>query len=603
MIPAGGVPRRPDLHRRQRLTGVLLVLVMALTASLVSGCAMGSDTRVRPGLEVGGAEAPQVRVLPAGPVAGAEPEQIIRGFLRAGAASDGDYASARDFLTEDAARKWQPDGGLVIVSTESELVIEAISEGRYRVSAPLRARIDVHGRYVAATEGERAESEVQFARIQDQWRIAGLPEDFGRWIASAEVRRLIRPYAVHYVTEDRRTLVEDLRWFPLDHLTSRLARAQLDPVPADLAGVATTAVPAGTRLAADSVSVTSGVATVELNARLPADQALRQNLWAQFTATLTQDPTVVAVALRADGASIDLPGVAAPVSDPSQVGFVAATTVLNAPMMVRRGEDVVSFDPGAAASLGDPKPSPSGESSFPKIPQTWTGLSLSADSRELAGVSRDRAQVVRFRGKDRYEVQGAVGGGLSDPTYDPRGFLWVAAASIDGTASPISAVNLAENPQTAVARPVAISWLEGRVVRALRVSPDTARVAVLSQARDGTFTVDVAGIQRGAAGVPTALSEPVRVSGQASDLRGLTWVSSTVVATLAAVPDNGVQPLLMSLDGSSSTLPAVIDGVALITPSGERQMMVRTRGDEIQVRAGQLWVSAGPGTDLLVPGR
>jgi hypothetical protein len=144
---------------------------------------------------------------------------------------------------------------------------------------------------------------------------------------------------------------------------------------------------------------------------------------------------------------------------------------------------------------------------------------------------------------------------------------------------------------------------EGRVVRALRVSPDTARVAVLSQARDGTFTVDVAGIQRGAAGVPTALSEPVRVSGQASDLRGLTWVSSTVVATLAAVPDNGVQPLLMSLDGSSSTLPAVIDGVALITPSGERQMVVRTRGDEIQVRAGQLWVSAGPGTDLLVPGR
>jgi hypothetical protein len=75
------------------------------------------------------------------------------------------------------------------------------------------------------------------------------------------------------------------------------------------------------------------------------------------------------------------------------------------------------------------------------------------------------------------------------------------------------------------------------------------------------------------------------------------------VATLAAVPDNGVQPLLMSLDGSSSTLPAVIDGVALITPSGERQMVVRTRGDEIQVRAGQLWVSAGPGTDLLVPGR
>jgi hypothetical protein len=256
-----------------------------------------------------------VRVLPAGPVAGAEPEQIIRGFLRAGAASDGDYASARDFLTEDAARKWQPDGGLVIVSTESELVIEAISEGRYRVSAPLRARIDVHGRYVAATEGERAESEVQFARIQDQWRIAGLPEDFGRWIASAEVRRLIRPYAVHYVTEDRRTLVEDLRWFPLDHLTSRLARAQLDPVPADLAGVATTAVPAGTRLAAD------GVATWAWRRSNSMLGCLRPGAPPEPGAVhghIDPEPTVAA---SVPMVLIDLPGVAAPVSDPSQVGL------------------------------------------------------------------------------------------------------------------------------------------------------------------------------------------------------------------------------------------------------------------------------------------
>lgn len=580
-------------------------MALALMAGcLLAGCGFGSWSEVRPGLEVGGAEAPQVRVLPAGPVTGAEPEQIIRGFLRAGAASDGDYSTARDFLTEGAGRAWQPDGGIVIVSTETDLVVEQLSEASYRLSAPVVARIDLGGRYTPAAAAERAVAEVAFDKVGGEWRISGLPADFGRWIASAEARRLVRPYAVNYVANDRRVLIEEMRWFPLDHLTSRLARAQLEPVPSDLLGVASTAVPAGTRLAADSVSVVSGVATVELNARLPADQKLRQNLWAQFTATLTQDPTVVAVSLRADGASIDLPGVAAPVSDTSQVGFSSAVPAPGGPVLVRRGESLVPFDPSAAASVGDPLPQPTANPDLPLIPVGWTGLASSADSQEIAAVSRDRAQIMRWRGRERFDVQGAIGDGLADPTYDARGFLWLGSASVGaGGVGPLSAVNLAESPATAAARTVNAPWLLGRVVRSLRVSPDSARLAVLSEGADGSLRVDVAGIQRGAGGVPTALTEPQTPSGSRLGLRALAWISSTTVATLVGTDEAAMQPLLLSLDGSSVTLQAVPAAVALTTPAGERQLIVRTRTDEIFVRAGQLWVSAGPGQDLLVPGR
>ena len=43
--------------------------------------------------------------------------------------------------------------------------------------------------------------------------------------------RLVQPYDVHYVSTSRRALVPDIRWFPVDKLATRLARAQLVAVP------------------------------------------------------------------------------------------------------------------------------------------------------------------------------------------------------------------------------------------------------------------------------------------------------------------------------------------------------------------------------------
>lgn len=582
------------------------MVTLGVLVLVLSSCAgMSGTSTVRPGLDVGGAEVPVVRVVFPGPVNGAGPEQIVRGFLRAGAASDGDYSTAKSFLTEDAGRRWQPDGEIVIFSTEADVSVEMTGDARARLSAPIVARIDTKGRYSAAANGDQGVVDIDLARIDGEWRIAGVPEGFGRWIATAEVRRLVRPYAVHYVLNDRRALVEDLRWFPLDRLTSRLARAQLEAVPADLAGVASTAVPSGARLAADSVSVTYGVATVELSTRLPADQTLRQNVWAQFVATLTQDPSVISVALRADGASIDLPGVSAAVSDPTQVGFSAATPVGPRPqVLVRRGEQLAALDPLKAVTGGDPTPSPStGGPDLPVIPQAWVGLALSADGREFAGVSRDRSALARWRGRERYDVQVPEANALADPAYDPRGQLWVGGAAPEGGVSPLAVVNLGEAPATAVARPVAAAWLAGRVVKALRISPDSARVAVLSRSREGDVRLDVAGILRTAAGMPTALTTPVLLAAGNESPTGVSWLDTTRIATLTG-PSKGEQvPVVISLDGTTTALPVVQDGAAICTPDGERALMVRTAADEILVRSGQLWVSAGPGTDVLIQGR
>ena len=583
--------------RRPRL--VLLVLVAALLG--LSGCAgIGGTSPVQPGLEVGGADAPRVRVFFPGPVNGATPESIIRGFLRSGAASDGDYDTARSFLTPDAAKSWVPDGEILVFSTEADVAIHTVDDATTTVTVPALARISADGRYAAAAPGDTVQATFRFARIEGEWRIAQLPDGFARWLAGADVGRLVQPYAVNYVAVDRRALIQDLRWFPLDHLTSRLARAQLAPVPDALAGVATTAVPAGTRLAAESVSVVDGVATVDLSVRPPADQAPRQNLWAQFVATLTQDPSVVSVTLQVDGSAIEPPGASVPVSDPSQVGFAPIPLTTAAPL-VRRGDRLWPLDTEAPISGQDPKSAAPARDDLPAIGAAWTSVAVSADVRDVAALTRDGNNLARWRGRDRYDVA-PFGSSLAPPTFDSRGYLWTAIGGrSDG--NPVRVISLAEAPATAAPREVSADWLAGEAVQAVKVSPDGERVALLVGTEGGASRLLVAGVVRGAGAAPTSLAEPVELGAQVGRKQAVVWLSSTSVATLATAEGGVTRPVVLSLDGTSLSLPDTPAALSLTSADNERGLVVLDSSGHVLVRAGQLWLSAGEGAEVLVPGR
>ncbi|VDG75956.1 lipoprotein LpqB [Actinobaculum suis] len=88
----------------KRLLGVLVVSALALT---------GCGTLPRSGsVEVVSPSPTQdssVSLGAAPPVTDASPEEIVQGFiLAAGAGTDGEYAVARQFLTDDAASHWNP---------------------------------------------------------------------------------------------------------------------------------------------------------------------------------------------------------------------------------------------------------------------------------------------------------------------------------------------------------------------------------------------------------------------------------------------------------------------------------------------------------------
>ncbi len=577
------------------------LLVGAAVVALLTGCGgLTGNGPVEEGLEVGSGNAPDLGVVFPGPDPGEDRAGIVGGFLSAGASSDGQYDNARKFLTAKVSEGWNPDETIVLLADDEPVSTTLVDDATVQAEADAAGTIDVTGRFTPAAAGAKVTATFSMSTVGGQWRIAGIPQGFGRWLPQSSVSRLVQPFAVHYVSTSRRATVPDVRWFPLDRLATRLARAQLDPVPDHFVGAATTAVPAGARLLGDAVSVdTDGVASVNLVAsKLAPGEVTRQNLWAQFLTTLTQDTSVSAVALAVDGVPVDLDGVDGPVESLSRVGFpAAAPSASTTKPVVRRGAEVTVFDPSAGTRQQGRPVAPAG--GYPAVPADFTHLALSADGAELAAVDPSGDGLSRWRGTNRYEVPG-FGADVGAPSYDRRGFLWAGGIGdegrrlwvVDTRADPA-------DPTAAAASPVRADWLAGRRVLEARVAADGDRVVVLSTRADGGApTLDLAGVIRGTAQRPERLSAPLRLGVGFTVARGLAWVDDEQLMTVAGTRSAAPRPLVVSVGGMLTPLTAVAGGRAVATTGGERDLYVLTDKGRLLSRSGSRWVDSGPADDL-----
>ncbi|WP_377643876.1 GerMN domain-containing protein [Oryzobacter terrae] len=586
------------MTRRGPAAAVGLAVVLVLTAC--GGLSRGGP--VEQGLEVGSGTPPAVRVAPPGPVAGAGQESIVRGFLRAGAASDAAYDNARAFLASVVSERWNPDDNIVLLADDTPPSATLLDPATVRVTGRAAGTVDAEGRYVAARAGSTVSATFRLSTVGGEWRVSELPENFGRWISRTDVSRLVQPYAVHYLSTSRRALVQDVRWFPADKLATRLARAQITPVPAYLSGAATSAVPEGARLLGDAVSVNAGVATVNLiSSRLGPGEATRQNLWAQFVSTLTQDGAVARVSLSVDGVPVDLVGLDDSAGTLSELGFATPPGAVLANPVVRRGDDIGGFDP--ASSEQDPR-QPSTPVTYPPVDAAFRHLALSADGTELASADPGEDGISRWKGTNRYEVP-LDGVDVGAPAYDRRGWLWMGAVSTEGAKGPhVWVVDVRSDPadrETARARAVEAPWLAGRRVLESRVAPDGDRVAVLSVAANGTgYRIDLSGVVRGGGGVPQSLAPPLRLAAPLTRAVSLAWLDDRTLATLGVLDGKTLQPTILSVGGDVRALTPVRDAVAIASTGGERDLWVTTSTGRLLGRAGSQWVDNGPANDLAV---
>lgn len=304
-----------------------LVLLLPL---LAAGCSLPLPSGVHTPDGVRGQGRPaELQVLPQGPITGQGPKEIVEGFLAAQASPTDDYAIARQFLTGEAARAWDPGRGIRVYTPESERVtLSASATGQDRqptVSLRQVATVDRAGHYTTDPATIAAEA-YGMTKVGAGYRISRLPAWTGLQLSPIDLQRTYAIRNVYYLAPQRapgRHLVPDRVLLPAGPaLNDELVRRLLDAPSKDLVGsVEEPSAPSLTLLSVEG----SGVVTVTVSHDvdgLSPDEV--RDLQAQLVWTLKQDERFTGLRLRTanqvirgDGESDVVPATAFASYDPN----------------------------------------------------------------------------------------------------------------------------------------------------------------------------------------------------------------------------------------------------------------------------------------------
>ncbi|PWJ54812.1 Sporulation and spore germination [Quadrisphaera granulorum] len=592
-MPEG--PRAAGPRRRV----VLVALAGGLGAAL-SGCArIPTSGPVRSGGVVEPDEEPGYRVDPVGPVPGATPEDVVRGFLLAGVGVDDEFGAARAFLSDPRRASWRPTALTVVHPAGALQVVqqgqpsaqpgEQEEQVTVAVGTPVTAEVDDTGRYRPAAVGQRRDVVMTLVREQGQWRIDDAPDLL--MLDESRFSRVFTERSVMFVARAADVLVPDPRWL-LDRPATATALVEqvLDGPPEWLARAVVSGAPTGTALPDNSVSVSRGVATVDLPSSLQRQRsALLRQLQQQTSATLLAAGLgITQVDLTLDGGELtdvapqSLPAVADD-EMPVVVSQDRVCRLVGAQLMPLEGLPVV---PGASS------PAVRGD-----VVVVLVGGRTALQRLEPAPLDGQVAQ---------QPAAVPLGADLTPPSIDPLGWVWTTPAASGGT---VLAVSAAGAP-TEVSAP----WLAGRRVIAMRAAPDGARMLVTSTGQGGqpdAVRVDVAGIARAGDGTPVALSaDTAPPTPWLVGVAGAVWVGPTSVAVLGTVAADSAQaasasqtageavsgavPTVWLLEGGRATYlggpPAEAGAATIAGGAGRQSIVVGGANGSIWPREGSRWL-------------
>lgn len=535
-----------------RLSRALRAVLVAATAlSLVACAGLPTSGPVNVGLALGDdGDVPDFAQLASGPMPGANPREIVSGFLLAAITPADDWATAREFLTEDLRDDWKPQAGVTIDSTVSSRVIDAdvdeeSEEAEDATAAAVRVQLD----QVAELDGTGAYSEATgtartaFRLVREkggEWRISEAQD--GIVLDADSFSRAYKKHALQYFDQSWTHLVPDVRWFPAAWPTAADARR------GSMATVITRALVAGepspwlapavrsafvgdVALARDAVPVDSSqVAEVALTrAALSASGQALARMRTQLEASLA-GLGVSEVRFTVDGTTLEANRVA--LDPPADSGVLVLT---DDTFGSTRGVEVSPLS-GITAQIA-------------KITEPIAAIDVAADGG-MAAVQLTDGRVLAVSDGDTVVLDERAG--LVAPSVDPFGFTWSVPRD---RPSELSAWN-----REVEANRVAQAWPDAGSISHLRVSSDGARVAaVLSEG--GQRRLVVAAVIRGEDGVPSQLGEVRDVARIAGTVQGLAWQGVDALLVLSAATD----PLLTThIVGGPATAITAPDGALAI---------------------------------------
>lgn len=540
--------RRPSKLRRA-LAGAVLALV-ALT-----GCQAVPDSGpVQPGLDNLSQGDRQVRFNPNGPAPGADPQEIVRGFVNAASSNVDDYAVAREFLASGYAEQWDPYAGVLI--DEGTRPYREPEDGVSVLSLSAVASVDEHGVMSAAAPGPTTDVRFELVEQDGEWRISSAPTGVILERTTFEEAWTAQPL---YFLNQRGALVPDFRWFlNQPTLASELIEELIEGPSEEYADTLHTAFPGGMNLTNGSVPVIEGTAEIDLSPGLAeASGSTLEEVSSQLTATLASVPGVNDYDLSAGDVSIES-------------REVDGTEVASAPQViaVKREEQFGTLKSGEFEPLDALSDS--------IIPLSPDAVTLSPDLDSAAVRNGQGVSWVDETGVALIDARS----GQVEPSIDAYGYVWTYAPRDD------DGLVVRQPGEEGVG--LDAPWDGGRAPVAIGLSPSGARVAALVQDEENSQLL-VAPVIRDDSGRPTGLGEvaleELWTSGAPVDFD---WVDEQQFAVLSRVGEGGKVtfggPGLLSQESGS------VPGGAKISGGGVRtQVRVLDSGGDLYALQGQSW--------------
>lgn len=606
------------LRSRVWITVLLLMLV-------VTGCASVPDGGPVQQAAVGvGVEQPVVRRLAPPPRPGADPQEIVQGFLLA-SADFANQATALRFLTPAAQDRWNRDAGVVVMQSSLQQAGAAAgpAEQNSTSASPSAATVETRtvsltGRQVASIDSSWSFRQfpnpqavsIRMGLVRDtrnggEWRIDTLPD--GVYLPSYEMERTFRAAVVYFSDPAMTHLVPVPVVVPVSStmvavLVQRVVQGPGQGLSAGLAS----AVPPGVRLRQPVTQSSEGLVQVQLEHTAPMPQPsvqgdTHQLLAAQLLATLAQISTVNAVQVSVDGAVVTGIG-------PGQE--------LGADTVQRYNPEVPMATPTPLLAVQNARLGRVEEQNWSPVPgfagsseANVSTAAMSLDATQVAGVSSDGTRLYSGRTSGEEFLLRYTGVGLGDPSFDSTGTVWMVEAGSSAQAPTVVGIT----PQNHHLL-VDVSSLPGRV-RVARVSRDGLRVAVVVRV-EGQDQLWIASLMFPAAGPApeggwqqqrqtVALAGAGRVAAPLLDIADVAWQDSQTVVALAAKSRSVRQPYVLSLDGFTvderSPLPF---NPARVSAAPGLPLVVASAQDNARLyrSAGTTWQRDARGGDPSYPG-
>lgn len=524
-----------------------------------------------------------INVDVAPPSAGDDPKQIVQGFLRATSNFQPNYAVARQFLTVGAAEKWAPESGVSIYSGSLQAAGNAvILDGR------LVGSLGPDRTYTAQDKAWR----VNFGMVKEggEWRISTPPS--GLMVAEFAFSSFYQSYNLYFVGNGS-ALVPNPIYLPnlrnQASIASVLMRALLNGPSEWLSPAVTTAIPEGTALSVDAVTITNGIAQVALSDNVVGLNDGQRTLMAAQVLYTLQPTGIQGVAFTVNQQPYAIPGAEPGASEVSLDSRFEAFDPIppgtSDALYVARNKKVQAIpeiiDPGTTT----PVPGPLGAGQW-AVDQ----LAVSGSAADLAAVTNGGTTLRRAEttgGKVATVLSGVSG--LLRPGFTRFGELWAVGRS-------------AGTQQLWVERKGKVAEVESTIVsrgtiKAFAISPDGVRMALIREV-DGRTELGLARIVRG---------ERIRLDGwqpldvtrsttpDLSVLRDVGWSDATSLTVLGGgSADAPLTAYRVSQDASSIAAvgePISWDAVGLAVSLTSQTVAVLDRSGQTWRDGSTQWVT------------